>query len=69
MDGLEKNFPGLTEEEKHFCCLLKLGLNNQQLAIFLNIQPASVDRRRYRIRKKGKLENTKTTLEEVVAML
>lgn len=69
MEGLEKNFPGLTEEEKHFCCLLKLGLNNQQLAIFLNIQPASVDRRRYRIRKKGKLENTKTTLEEVVAML
>lgn len=69
MEGLEKNFPGLTEEEKHFCCLLKLGLNNQQLAIFLNIQPASVDRRRYRIRKKEKLENTKTTLEEVVAML
>lgn len=69
MEGLEKQFLGLTEEEKHFCCLLKLGLNNQQLAIFLNIQSTSVDRRRYRIRKKGKMENTQTTLEEVIAAL
>ena len=69
MEGLEKQFPGLTEEERHFCCLLKLGLDNQQLAIFLNIQSTSVDRRRYRIRKKGKLENTQTTLEELIAAL
>ena len=69
MDGLEKQLPGLTEEERHFCCLLKLGLNNQQLAIFLNIQSTSVDRRRYRIRKKGKMENTRTTLDEVIAAL
>lgn len=69
MDGLEKQFPGLTEEERHFCCLLKLGLDNQQLAIFLNIQSTSVDRRRYRIRKKGKMENTRTTLDEVIAAL
>lgn len=69
MDGLEKQFSGLTEEEKHFCCLLKLKLDNQQLAIFLNIQSTSVDRRRYRIRKKGKLENTRMTLDEVIAAL
>ncbi|WP_233566760.1 hypothetical protein [Parabacteroides sp. AM58-2XD] len=37
MDGLEQQLPGLTEEERHFCCLLKLGLDNQQLAIFLDI--------------------------------
>lgn len=69
MDGLQKKFPGLTETEKRFCCLLKLGLNNQQLAVFLNIQPTSVDRKRYRIRKKGNLENTEITLEEVVSGL
>lgn len=67
MDGLQKKFPGLTETEKRFCCLLKLGLNNQQLAVFLNIQPTSVDRKRYRIRKKGNLENTGITLEEVIS--
>ena len=69
MDGLEQQLPGLTEEERHFCCLLKLGLDNQQLAIFLDIQSTSVDRRRYRIRKKGKFENTQTTLEELIAAL
>ena len=26
MDGLEQQLPGLTEEERHFCCLLKLGV-------------------------------------------
>lgn len=66
MDGLQKKFLGLTETEKRFCCLLKLGLNNQQLAVFLDIQPTSVDRKRYRIRKKGNLENTEITLEEVI---
>ena len=69
MDGLQKKFPGLTETEMRFCCLLKLGLNNQQLAVFLNIQPTSVDRKRYRIRKKGNLENTEITLEEVISGL
>ena len=69
MDGLEQQLPGLTGEERHFCCLLKLGLDNQQLAIFLDIQSTSVDRRRYRIRKKGKFENTQTTLEELIAAL
>ncbi len=66
---MERMFPGLTEEEKHFCCLLKLGLNNQQLAIFLDILSTSVDRRRYRIRKKGNIENTQTTLEEIITKL
>lgn len=66
---MERMFPDLTEEEKHFCCLLKLGLDNQQLAIFLDIRPTSVDRRRYRIRKKGNMENTQTTLEEIIAKL
>nr|WP_195372379.1 tetratricopeptide repeat protein [Parabacteroides leei] len=69
MDSLQKKFLGLTEAEKRFCCLLKLSFNNQQLAVFLNIQPTSVDRKRYRIRKKGNLENTETTLEEVIAGL
>mgnify|MGYP002588992783 CR=1 FL=1 len=67
MDGLQKKIFGLTETEKRFCCLLKLGLNNQQLAVLLNIQPTSVDRKRYRIRKKGNLENTEISLEEVIS--
>lgn len=68
-DNLQNRFPKLTEEEIRFCCLLKIGLNSQQLSIFLNIQPTSVSHKRYRIMKKGKLEKTDTTLEEVIFSL
>lgn len=69
IDHLQDRFSNLTEDEIRFCCLLKIGLNSQQLAILLNIQPTSVSHKRYRIMKKGKLENTKTTLEEFVSGL
>lgn len=68
-DNLKKHFPDLTEAEKRFCCLLKLGLNNSQLAIFFNIQPNSVIHKRYRIMKKGHFENTKTTLDKIISEL
>lgn len=68
-ENLKDKFPNLTEEDICFCCLLKIGLNSQQLAILLNIQPTSVSRRRTRIMKKGGLENTNTTLEKVLEKL
>lgn len=68
-ENLKDKFPNLTEEDIRFCCLLKIGLNSQQLAILLNIQPTSVSRRRTRIMKKGGLENTNTTLEKVLEKL
>lgn len=69
IDNLQNRFENLTEDEIRFCCLLKIGLNSQQLSILLNIQPTSVSHKRYRIIKKGKLENTKTTLEEFLSGL
>lgn len=69
IDHLQDRFSNLTEDEIRFCCLLKIGLNSQQLAILLNIQPTSISHKRYRIMKKGKLENTKTTLEEFISGL
>lgn len=68
-ENLHSHFTNLTEDEIRFCCLLKIGLNGQQLSILLNIQPASVIHKRYRIMKKGALENTNTTLEEVITIL
>lgn len=65
-DNLQDKFPNLTEEEIRFCCLLKIGLDSQQLSILLDIQSASVSRRRNRIMKKGGLENTNTTLEKLI---
>lgn len=68
-ENLQNRFSNLTEDEIHFCCLLKIGLDSQQLSILLNIQSTSVSHKRYRIMKKGTLENTNTTLEEVIANL
>lgn len=69
IDKLQNRFPNLTEDEIRFCCLLKIGLDSQQLSILLNIQPTSVSHKRYRIMKKGNLENTNTTLEDIVSSL
>lgn len=66
IDNLQSQIPNLTEDEIRFCCLLKIGLNSQQLSILLNIQFASVSHKRYRIMKKGQLENTDITLEKFV---
>lgn len=65
-ENLQKKFQSLTQDEIHFCTLLKLELSSQQLSILLNIQPASVSHKRYRIMKKGGCENTNTTLEEFI---
>ncbi|MBC5642155.1 hypothetical protein H8S77_04570 [Parabacteroides sp. BX2] len=66
IDNLQNQIPNLTEDEIRFCCLLKIGLNSQQLSILLNIQSASVSHKRYRIMKKGQLENTDITLEKFI---
>lgn len=68
-ENLKGKFPNLTEEDIRFCCLLKIGLNSQQLSILLDIQPTSVSRRRNRIMKKGGFENTNTTLEKIIEKL
>lgn len=68
-ENLQKNFPNMTEEDIRFCCLLKIGLNSQQLAILLKIQSTSVSRRRSRIMIKGGFENTNTTLEKIIEKL
>lgn len=68
-ENLQNCFSNLTEDEIRFCCLLKIGLNSQQLSILLDIQPTSVSRRRNRIMKKGKYENTNTTLEKIIEKL
>ncbi|MEY8486318.1 tetratricopeptide repeat protein [uncultured Parabacteroides sp.] len=69
LENLCNKFPGLTNDEIRFCCLLKTGLDSQQLSILLNIQPTSVSHKRYRIMKKGKMENTDTTLEDIIRKL
>lgn len=65
-ENLETTFKDLTTDDIRFCCLLKMGLDSQQLSILLNIQPTSVSHKRYRIMKKGGFENTNTSLEDIL---
>lgn len=69
LENLYAKFPGMTNDEIRFCYLLKIGLDSQQLSILLNIQSTSVSHKRYRIMKKGKMENTDTTLEDIIREL
>ncbi len=50
--NLEKNYPGLTDNEKKLCSLLRLKLTSKEIASILNISPKSVEVNRYRLRKK-----------------
>ncbi|MTI25047.1 tetratricopeptide repeat protein [Fulvivirga kasyanovii] len=49
---LEEQVPGITESEKRLASLLRSNLSSKEIATILNIEPKSVDMRRYRLRKK-----------------
>ncbi|NOQ92654.1 MAG: inorganic phosphate transporter [Flavobacteriaceae bacterium] len=50
--NLENTYPGLTDNEKKLCSLLRLKLTSKEIASIQNISPKSVEVNRYRLRKK-----------------
>jgi len=54
--NLEKKYPGLSDNEKKLCSLLRLKLTSKEIASILNISPKSVEVNRYRLRKKLNLK-------------
>ncbi|MEL6810588.1 MAG: hypothetical protein AAFP76_04580 [Bacteroidota bacterium] len=51
-DRLNSQFPGLTKTEIRLCSLIRMHVDNKEIAILQNIDPASVKKSRYRLRKK-----------------
>lgn len=49
---LKLEIPSLTDQDIQFCCLLKLRFSIAEIAVFLNIDPTSVSRRKLRIKNK-----------------
>lgn len=49
---LEQNHPHLTKIDWELCGLIRLGLNNKEIAALKNIEPESVKRSKSRLRKK-----------------
>lgn len=55
-ERLEKNFPGLSQQDKRLALLIRIGLSNKEIATMLNITLKSVEVFRYRLKKKMGLE-------------
>jgi len=49
---LHTDYPGLTEEDIRYCCLIKLHLSTSVIAILTAISPSSVTKRKQRIKEK-----------------
>ena len=65
---IKKMFPQLTKKEIRICVYIKMGLSNEEIATFSQIQVSSVSKNRYRIRKKLNL-NRNDKLEEFLTNL
>ena len=65
---LREHFNDLTHNEVRLAALLKMSLSTKEIATILNISPDSVNKARYRLRKKLKL-STDESLENFLLML
>lgn len=60
---LQEAFPQLKEEEVRFCCLIKMELPLELIALIFNIEKGSVSQRKQRLRTKMELD---LTLDEFI---
>ncbi len=56
-EKLTKQFPNLTKTEIRLCSLIRMSVENKEIAVLQNIDPSSVRKSRYRLRKKLNLEH------------
>lgn len=67
-EELKQRFPDLTPNEIKLCAYIRIGMSSKQIAQMLNLSPESVNKNRYRLRKKLGLEKD-TVLDEIIAGL
>lgn len=65
---LKSNFPDLSQAEIRICALIKLNLTTKEAANMLAISPESVNKARYRLRKKLNL-SAEESLDEVISTI
>jgi len=63
---LKEKHPSLTKSELKFCAFLRINLSSHQISSVLNITKESINKIRYRVRKKLNL-STKDSLEDYIA--
>jgi CheY-like chemotaxis protein len=57
MEKLQSNFKDLTINEVKLCCFLKMNMSNKEIAQLLNSSIDSIDKSRYRLRKKLNIDS------------
>ena len=67
-EELKQRFPDLTPNEIKLCAYIRIGMSSKQIAQMLNLSPESVNKNRYRLRKKLGLDKD-TALDEIIAGL
>lgn len=62
---LESTYPGLSEKDLNFCCLLKINVSLQDLSDIYCISKTGVSKRKFRLKKeKFHLDNSEESLDE-----
>jgi DNA-binding CsgD family transcriptional regulator len=66
--NLKSKYPNLSDDDKRLASLLLIGLSSKEIANILNIEPKSVDMKRYRLKKRLNVESNidiRTFLEKI----
>jgi DNA-binding response OmpR family regulator len=58
LDLLAQHKGEFSLSEQKFCLLLRLGMSSKDISSLLNITPAAIEKKRYRIRKKFELDSS-----------
>lgn len=64
-EKIAQSFEGLTGHERRLICLMKMDLSTKEMAAILNITPDSVNKARYRLRKKLVID-TDESIQQVI---
>jgi len=66
---LSTRFPDLSNNEKKLCAFLQMNMTTKEISIITRQNPPSIDKARYRLRKKLNLQNPNTSLTSFLSEL
>ena len=66
LNKIKNKHPELTANDLKFCAFLRLNLSSKEIAPLLNISVRSVEIKRYRLRKKMKLEHSDNLIDYIL---
>jgi DNA-binding NarL/FixJ family response regulator len=64
-DKLRKSYPNLSEEEIHICCLSKVGLRNDEIAVFFDTTANAIQLRKSAIRQKTGMKGQENFVKQL----